>query len=328
MQLFVCPMKGVGDIPKAVKMFFKRIGVPDAIICDGHKSQVQGEARKLCQQAGCIIRQLEANTPWSNRAELYVGLFKESVRKELKRTHCPLVLWDYCAEHQAMVNNATAKDLFQLQGQTPFFSVMHEEADISNICQFAFYDWCYYRESTAKFPFPSECLGRILGPSQTVGNEMCQWILRVDGKVVPRHTCRPLTLEEELSNTESSKRAAFDLAITRKLGDSIVIPESRDDDKVFDEYEDDEEEARILPEADDVSYDDLINAEVNLPHRGDLSMATVIGVSRDSDGKRKGRYNANPIVNSQVYGVMFPDGVVKEYAANAIAENIWSQVDE
>ena len=40
-----------------------------------------------------------------------------------------------------------------------------------------------------------------------------------------------------------------------------------------------------------------------------------------------GRYDDNPILNSIAYEIEFPDGKVKEYAANILAENVLSQVD-
>ena len=36
----------------------------------------------------------------------------------------------------------------------------------------------------------------------------------------------------------------------------------------------------------------------------------------------------NPIINTRVYDMMFPDGSIQQYAANLIAENIYSQVDK
>ena len=45
------------------------------------------------------------------------------------------------------------------------------------------------------------------------------------------------------------------------------------------------------------------------------------------DGKVSGKYNHNPTNNSIIYEVEFDDGIVKEYAANVIAENMLSQVD-
>jgi hypothetical protein len=40
-----------------------------------------------------------------------------------------------------------------------------------------------------------------------------------------------------------------------------------------------------------------------------------------------GKYDENPMLNSIVYDVEFPDGQVREYSANVIAENMLTQVD-
>ena len=45
------------------------------------------------------------------------------------------------------------------------------------------------------------------------------------------------------------------------------------------------------------------------------------------DGQVTGTYDNNPYLNSIIYDVKFPDGQVKEYAANIIAENMLTQVD-
>ena len=45
------------------------------------------------------------------------------------------------------------------------------------------------------------------------------------------------------------------------------------------------------------------------------------------DGQVTGTYDNNPFLNSIIYDVEFPDGQVKEYAANIIAENMLTQVD-
>ena len=62
------------------------------------------------------LRLLEHNTQWANRAELYVGLVKDAVRKDMHSSGSPLVLWDYAAERRAAIMCLTARDLFQLQG--------------------------------------------------------------------------------------------------------------------------------------------------------------------------------------------------------------------
>ena len=129
-------MKSASEFPKALKMFAKEVGVPEAIIADSRKCHKSKEVKLFCHKIGTTLRVLEGSTQWANRAELYVGLFKEAVRKDMLEENSPLVFWDYCAERRALITNMTAKDLFQLRGQTLHFATFGEEGDISNICQF------------------------------------------------------------------------------------------------------------------------------------------------------------------------------------------------
>ena len=87
-------------------------------------------------------------------------------------------------EYKARVNNVTATSLYQLGTVTPYQTIYKTEPDTNNLCQFRFYDWGYYQEETAKFPFPSQILGRVLWTCEDVWNEMAVWILRVDGRII------------------------------------------------------------------------------------------------------------------------------------------------
>ena len=58
-----------------------------------------------------------------------------------------------------------------------------------------------------------------------------------------------------------------------------------------------------------------------------MHAACVIGRHQNQDGQVTGRCNFNPILNLQVYDVMFPNGAIQQYAANVIAKNMLSQVD-
>ena len=75
-------------------------------------------------------------------------------------------------------------------------------------------------------------------------------------------------------------------------------------------------------------YDTLINAELMLPQEGTYQPVRVLGRTQASDGTVHGNFNANPILNSILYDVKFPNGEIKEYSANIIAENILNQVDD
>ena len=234
MQLFVSDkgfvkvygMTTTKDIPKAQRLFVKEVGVPNAFIVDPHSAQKSHEVRKFCNDIGSTLRVLEESTQHANRAELYIGLLKESVRKDLRETHAPLRLWDYCAERRASIYNLTAKPLFQLQGQNPHLATFGEMGDISNLCQFGWYEWVYFRQGSALFPHNKEHLGRCLGPCKNEGNEMAQWVLQMNGQVVPRRSLRRLRSHElAVSNeVEARKRSEFDAAIKAKLGVIHVGP--------------------------------------------------------------------------------------------------------
>ena len=76
-----------------------------------------------------------------------------------------------------------------------------------------------------------------------------------------------------------------------------------------------------------MAADLLMNAEVILPQGEEKRLAKVIKSSVDSDGKVIGNYNELPLLNTVLYDVQFPDGSIKPYSANLIAENILMQVD-
>jgi hypothetical protein len=337
--IYVVPMERESDVLKAVKQFAKEIGAPDALICDAAKAQTSRAMKQFCNEIGTTLRALEENTPWANKAELYIGLLKEAVRKDMKSSNCPIAFWDYCIERRARINNLTARDLFQLHGTNAHTAMTAEEGDISNICQYDWYQWVFYREQTAKFPFNREILGRVLGPAKGSGNEMAQWILKANGNVVPRRTVRPLNTAEKHSPTETKKRTIFDTLIERRWGTSMSAPPAETEETKFDEYSDDEEAARIIPDVEDTvdangrlleqqpMYDRIINAEVQLQLGEDISRGKVVRRALGPDGVTTGSYADNPMLNSIVYEVEFPDGQTREYAANTIAENMLSQVD-
>jgi hypothetical protein len=83
-------MKSKSEVLQAVKQFAKEIGAPDAIICDMAGEQTSNALKRFCQEIGTTLRVLEEGTPWENKTELYVGLIKEAVRKDMKESDCPL----------------------------------------------------------------------------------------------------------------------------------------------------------------------------------------------------------------------------------------------
>ena len=73
--------------------------------------------------------------------------------------------------------------------------MIDETGDISNLCMYKWYEWCYFRENKEGFPFNIKIIGCIIGPAKGDGNKMAQWVLKSNGQVVPRRTARPLQFE-------------------------------------------------------------------------------------------------------------------------------------
>ena len=77
--LYVLPMRRKSEVLQAIKQFAKEIGAPTSIIADMSGEQMSHDVRKFCNDIGTTLQALEEGTPWSNKAELYIGLLKEAV---------------------------------------------------------------------------------------------------------------------------------------------------------------------------------------------------------------------------------------------------------
>eukprot|EP00957_Ditylum_brightwellii_P079812 6069811-Ditylum_brightwellii.AAC.1 len=275
-------MKSKSEVEQVVKQFAKEIGAPDAIVCDASGDQIKRSLKRFLSEIGTTLRILEEGTLWVNKAELYIGLLKETVCKDMKASNCHLVFWDYCVERMARINNLTPKRMFSLHGQSPHTDLHGEEGNISNLCQYDWYEWCYYREQKEKFPFNQEVLVRVLGLAKGKGNKMCQWIIKANSFVVPRKTLRPLQVKEVHLDVEKKTRKTFDQLIECLWGTSLLKlppePDHKpvDQDNDMEEYYNEDESPHIVPDIEDLvdnkgnllnqqpAYDKLLNAEVAL----------------------------------------------------------------
>ena len=354
MQIFVSdkgyvavyPMKTKGQFKDCLHQFCKEIGVPQTLVMDKSGEQTSTAVKRFSHNVGLTLRILEESTQWANRAELYIGILKEAIRRDLRVSNCPIVLWDYCAERRALIHNLTPRALFQTANKTPTEATFGTQGDISNLCLFDWYDWCYYREdSDHQFPHQKILLGRVLGPSKNEGNEMAQNILNHKGNIVPRRTLRRLTASELNSPVEIKKRSDFDERIKSILGDALTIPPNMTEPEVLelqdfsdpDSDNNDDQPSQCLdndpindngkPTFDIPVDDSLINAEVMLPFNNEQKLARVKGRSTDINGNLIGAHNSNPFLNTSTYDVEFSDHTVKQFGANVIAQNLYSQVD-
>jgi hypothetical protein len=152
----------------------------------------------------------------------------------------------------------------------------------------------------------------VLGPARGEGNQMCQWVLKGNGKVVPRRSVRPLNPSEIHSVVEIRKRKFFDELIERRHGTSInplkpMKGEPETNEPTDAEDGADTEPAGELPDIEDIldstgkilhqqpMWDNMINAEIILQQGDKLQLGKVKRRSIDDSGKTIGTYSDNPI---------------------------------
>ena len=73
--------------------------------------------------------------------------------------------------------------------------------------------------------------------------------------------------------------------------------------------------------------DVLICVEVLLPQVEEQQLEKVLRRSVDRDGQVIGQHHKNPMLNTFMYDIEFPNGDVRKHATNMIAVNCLAQVD-
>ena len=338
----VHPMQRKGEAHQTLSLLFQRDGVPPTMIVDNSKEQTQGDFKRKLREADCHLKQTEPYSPWMQAAEGGIRELKRGSSRQMIKTGSPKALWDHCIELQAYIRSCTSNGIYMTAGQTPETIMSGSTADISNICEFAWYDWVIFRDNVPTYPDNKLILGRYLGPATDVGSAMTMKILKQNGQVVCRSTLRHLTNDELSDPIHKASRQAFDLAIAESHGPSAtagdfpadeLTPEydnfesvhDNDDFQIgsADENPDPADTELVTPE----QGDNLINAEVEIPRGGILTKGRVVSRKRDIHGNPIGRANDNPILDTRTYVVQFSDGDELDLNANMIAEAIYAQCD-
>jgi hypothetical protein len=131
------PMSKEKDAHEALSLLFHRDGVPNVMVMDGAKAQIQGDFRRKLREAGCHIKQTEPHTPKSNAEEGSIREPKRGVGREMVRSGSPKRLWDDCLVREAYVRSSTVLDIFSLKGQVPDTIVKGQTSDISPLAEYA-----------------------------------------------------------------------------------------------------------------------------------------------------------------------------------------------
>ena len=73
--------------------------------------------------------------------------------------------------------------------------------------------------------------------------------------------------------------------------------------------------------------DEMQGAQLYLPHGDRTEIAKIVGRKQNADGNFIGCKHSNPMLDSRIYVVEFPDGEQQDVSFNTIAEHLFAQVD-
>ena len=75
--------------------------------------------------------------------------------------------------------------------------------------------------------------------------------------------------------------------------------------------------------------EEYINAQFLFPNSDGVEvLCRVKGIKRNTDESLIGNYNSNPILDTRIFDVEYPDGKIDAFATNVISESIYAQVDD
>jgi len=335
----VYPMRSEADCGDRFNEAIRQYGIPELGIHSDNAAAETGDFTEFerVRKIHLVPRTTtEPHSPWMNRAESEIGQFKTHWRRIMNRYRCPDMLWCFAAEYTSNIRELMSRPA--LEGRSPYEVMTGETPDISEYTDFDFYQFVIYYDPNDmdESGLARRKLGRWLGPSKSVGQALCYYVLKANGRYIARSTVRPIVDDDYLKYPMlRDEMKEFETRIKEHVGvhDNDAILQSEVDEpeeEIFEATPD-----GILPTDEDLeedpngpSFDPLIKAQVVLPHKEGDMIAVVIKRKRDANGNLVGRKHRFPRLDSRVYEVEFLDGERQQIAYNILAEHLLSQVDE
>ena len=340
------PMANKSSAGESLRRFIHEYGRPEKLTFDGSQEQC-GRKTEFMANVRKYAIDYHITEPYRPNHNFAEGVIREIRRKWFRvmvRKSVPQRLWDFGLQWVCDIQNRTASSARGLDGRCPLERVTGETVDISEYLDFGFYDWVWYRENAG---LGETKLGRWLGVSHRIGTLMSFWIITSNGKVLSRTTVQRVTNLELQVEENKHKCAEFTSSLAVRVGDpdhiardengDLVIPNDWDDPEFTQQFIEEfgrpindpslrEADQEFTPDAYDDTY---LNMELALPREGaEVQFGRVVKRLRDKDGIPIGTAHDNPILDTRMYEVEFQDGHRASLAANAIAENLFAQIDD
>ena len=112
------------------------------------RSKLQGTSSVLkMKEVNCHVRVTEPHSPWQQAAKGCIREPKHGVARKMIRTGAPKRVWNHTIELEGFICSHIANDIYAMVGGVPEIIMGGGTAEISQICDFAWYNWVMFHDT-------------------------------------------------------------------------------------------------------------------------------------------------------------------------------------
>ena len=235
----------------------------------------------------------------------------------------------------------TATFVAGLQGRTPIEAITGETPDISQLLDFGWCDWVWFKENAGS-DVPH--LGRFLGTAHSSSDLMTHCVLPVSGMPVLAGTVQQVTKLEKQTKANQQRMRDYNDKMSNKFKEKHLVAESGkptledwadssdDDDDFAAEFNRSFDNADVTKADDDFdpdSHNGYLDMELTIDQGGEHpDFCRVTKCLKDHQGNPIGTSNKNPTLDTRMCEVEFLNGHKQAMSANVIAENVFASINE
>ena len=155
-----------------------------------------GEFNKKLKEALCHLRQTESFTPWLNAVKPEIKEVRKGSNRKLITFGAPERLCDNCFELLSYIRSNTAHNIFKMDGEVLETIFSWETSDISQFCEFEWFEWVLFQDEMAPNLDDHFKLGGCLDSNIDIDPALIAKIIKENGQVLYRFTYQALTQGE------------------------------------------------------------------------------------------------------------------------------------
>ena len=320
--VIIYPMRSKAQAGQMLTAFTQDVGIPNELVMDGASEQTgpNTEMVKEIRRKQIKVHITEPYSPWQNKAENAIGIIKSKHNNRMIKRSVPKVFWDFGLVWESEIySRTTGKD-----GIVPLERLTGDTIDISDWIDFEFWDSCWYWDPAGGDN--KRKIGRWLGVSHNVGSALCYYVVTSQGNVISRTSVQHFTTNDIAIPEIQQALRDYHTELQTHISDGAMEEQETifyPDDLQLNSNSIDKEEGLEIddfidnstPETAADSFDQYIGVEVCMgpdDGRGGKLMGKVIKRLKDGDGDSVGKSHYNPLHDTSVYEVQYPDVTFKK----------------